>query len=312
MRGPYQRPACGQEARQTAGGTHGWRCSTEVHLIKSRKARIALVLVGVLGGLAAWYALIPYPWTLRDRNPSSTAVMDQRAGEARASGSRLPMRQDWVSLDEISPELIRAVLVAEDYRFHQHHGVDWVSLAEEVRWTGDDDFSWLSLSDLRALERSVAYAWTNRDHLRGRSTITQQLAKNLYFGTDRSLPRKALELVVARRLEHRLGKDRILELYLNVAELGPGLFGVEAASRTYFGHSAASLDLDEGATLAATLPSPLTSNPLHEPARMARRKDLILQHLNASPDIPLPPLPLPEPDIQVEADDLQPVLGVSQ
>src|SRR5690606_22402408 len=102
--------------------------------------------------------------------------------------------------------LRRAVLVAEDHRFRTHRGVDWVSLAEEVSWTGDDAFSWRSPDDLRALGAAMLHAWRNRDDLRGRSTITQQLAKNLYFGTERSFVRKALEVVVAKRLERRLEK----------------------------------------------------------------------------------------------------------
>ena len=270
----------------------------------STRRRVALALIGAasVAGLAVWYLAIPYPWSLPDHEPGRTALIEQRLREARATGLPLEIRQEWVALDAVSPALVRAVLVAEDDRFHLHRGVDWVSLAEEVHWTGDDDFSWLSPTDLGALADAVGYAWSNRDELRGRSTITQQLAKNLYFGTDRTFLRKGLELVVAGRLERRLGKDRILELYLNVAEWGPGIFGVEAAARAYFGRSASSLSLDQAAALAAILPHPLTSNPRQSPGRMLWRKSLILERLSPSLEIPPTPMPLPEPTIELETD----------
>jgi monofunctional biosynthetic peptidoglycan transglycosylase len=259
------------------------------------------VLAGTIAlvGLTVWYLVIPYPWTLRGRNPERTSLIAQRVAEIRASGATLDVHQEWVTLEDISPALVRAVVVAEDYRFRQHHGIDWVSLAEEVHWTGDAEFSWWSAADLRALRSALGYAWTNRSEMRGRSTITQQLAKNLYFGTDRSLLRKAMEFVVARRLERRLGKDRILELYLNIAEWGPGVFGAEAAARTYFGRSASSLTLPEAAALAGTLPHPLTSNPSHNPGRMRWRQNLILDRLDPSRGLPPPPGPLPEIEIDL-------------
>jgi monofunctional biosynthetic peptidoglycan transglycosylase len=122
-----------------------------------------------------------------------------------------------------------------------------------------------------------------------------------------------MELVVAGRLERRLGKDRILELYLNVVEWGPGVFGAEAAARGYFGRSAASLSLDQAAALAATLPHPLTSNPAHRPSRMLWRKDLILQRLDPTSGIPAAPLPLPEPEIDIGIEpglEIEPGLDV--
>jgi monofunctional biosynthetic peptidoglycan transglycosylase len=285
------------------------------HGRKRHRGKVALALLaGALAiGLVLWFVVIPYPWTQSTSNPERTALMEQRLAEAREAGTPLEIRQEWTPLEEISPTLVRAVIVAEDYRFRLHEGVDWVSLAEEVRWTGDDSFSWLSPSDLGALRRALAYAWANRHDLRGRSTITQQLAKNLYFGTDRTLARKAMELVVAGRLERRLGKDRILELYLNVVEWGPGVFGAEAASRRYFGRSAASLSLDQAAALAATLPHPLTSNPAHRPSRMLWRKDLILQRLDPTSGIPAAPLPLPEPEIDIGIEpglEIEPGLDV--
>jgi monofunctional glycosyltransferase len=258
--------------------------------------RTAYVLIGLaVSVLFVWLVVIPYPWTLADRNPERTSLMEQREREARAAGDSLVIRQEWVELEGISRNLQRAVIVAEDYRFREHRGIDWVSLAEEVEWSGDDEFSWWSGDDRRALAEALRYVWSNRNDLRGRSTITQQLAKNLYYGTDRSLARKVMEFVVARRLERRLGKDRILELYLNVAEWGPGVFGAEAAAQTYFGRSAADLSLEQASALAGTLPHPLTSNPARSPAQMRWRQNLILARLRGPADVAPMPIPLPGP-----------------
>ncbi len=270
----------------------------------SRLKRLGLGVLGLTAlALVIWYGLVPYPWRLADRNPERTALQEQRLEEAREAGQELEIRQEWVELDAISPRLVRAVITAEDQRFPDHDGVDWRSLAEEVRWTGDDDFSWTSGEDLEALADAFAYVWTHRDSIRGRSTITQQLAKNLWFGTDRSFVRKALELEVAQRLERKLSKDRIMELYLNVVEFGPGIFGAEAASQTYFGVSAADLSLSQAAALAGTLPHPLTSNPATNPGRMRWRRDLILQRLTGPPRAV--PEPLPRPDVDMPLPEIE-------
>ena len=273
---------------------------TEGGARRIRRRSIVLVLLGaiVAGGLLLWFVVIPYPWTLAGVNPSETSLMEQRIREARRAGVEFELRQEWVPLDRIAQSLRRAVVVAEDYRFREHQGIDWVSLAEEVHWTGDTEFSWWSSADRSALAEALGYAWENRAELRGRSTITQQLAKNLYFGTDRSFVRKAMEFVVARRLERRLDKDRILEIYLNVVEWGPGVFGAEAAARTYFGKPASELTLSEAAALAATLPHPLTSNPALNPRQMAWRQALILERID--PSRGLPPAPGPLPDFAIE------------
>ena len=244
--------------------------------------------IALLGGvLLVWFVVVPWPRGLESGDPGPTALMEQRTREARAAEETLEIRREWVALDGISSNLTRAVIVAEDHRFREHTGVDWLALAEEVEWEGGDDFSWRSSSDRAALRRALRFVWDHRDDLRGRSTLTQQLAKNLYFGTERSLLRKGLELVVARRLERHLEKDRILELYLNVAEWGPGLFGAEAASQEYFGLSAGELNLFQAATLAATLPHPLTSNPHRAPRQMEWRRAILLQRLTpAAPAAP--------------------------
>jgi len=240
---------------------------------------LTLAALALAGGWVA-FVLIPWPGGWATRNPGMTAVMQQRMEEAEGRGELLQLRQEWVPLDRISANLVRAVIVAEDGRFQEHGGVDWLALAEELRWEGRlDGFSIWNAEDRRALRGAIARYRDEGEELRGRSTITQQLAKNLYFGTERSLLRKGIELLVARRLERQLGKDRILELYLNIVELGPGLFGVQAASLEYFGKGADALTLFESATLAAILPHPLTSNPNRSPARMEARRALLLQRL---------------------------------
>jgi len=242
--------------------------------------RAILLSLALVAGIALlWFVWIPRPGDLDTVHPERTALMDQRLREASRVGDTLALRQEWVSLAQISPQLVRTVLYAEDQRFREHAGIDWKALADEVHWQGGDDFSWTRLADLQALFEALRYAWDHREEIRGRSTLTQQLAKNLYFGTNRSLSRKAREFVVTHRLERALDKDRILELYLNVAEWGPGIFGAEAASREYFGKGASELTLSEAAALAGTLPHPLTSNPTLSPAQMRWRQARILEAL---------------------------------
>jgi monofunctional glycosyltransferase len=256
-------------------------------MLKRLLLALPLAVVG-----AAWFYWIALPWPvlLRVRDPDTSALMRQRVAAARSRGDDLEIRREWVPLDRISRQLQRAVIVAEDGRFRNHNGVDWNALREEFRYDGDDDFSWLDLDDLRALRASMSYYIDNRDKVRGRSTITQQLAKNLYFSTARSPVRKLEEFLVARRLEWFLSKDRILEIYLNTVEWGPGIFGAEAAARHYFDRSAANLTADQAAALAATLPHPLTSNPRQSPGRMQRRKGQILSYMGGAGPVRTVPL----------------------
>ena len=269
-------------------------------------------------GLALVLALLTLPWPipLIWSQPGTTSFMRYREREARARREELEISHAWVPLEEISPHVVQAVVLAEDGRFREHGGIDWLALAEEVRYDGGRPFSPLQREDLAALARSVRYYWGNRDEVRGRSTITQQLAKNLYFTPDRSLARKAGEFVVARRLERFLSKDRILELYLNTVELGPGLFGVEAAAREYFDTSAGELTPRQAASLAGTLPHPLTSNPAQRPGRMAWRRDRILARMAGggqdlgpipvAPEVPEVAVPAAEPTLP-GADPREPV-----
>jgi monofunctional biosynthetic peptidoglycan transglycosylase len=168
------------------------------------------------------------------------------------------------ALADVAPVLHRMVVIGEDSRFRTHHGIDPEEIADALgrdRTTG--------------VWPTVAALWRRRHELRGASTITQQLAKNLYLSGSRSPLRKVKEAVTALRLELALPKDRILELYLAVVEWGPGVWGAEAASRTYFGVPASELDEVQAATLAATLPQPLSANPRLRPERLVARRDLI-------------------------------------
>jgi monofunctional biosynthetic peptidoglycan transglycosylase len=165
-----------------------------------------------------------------------------------------------VSLRDVAPALQRLVIIAEDSRFRTHWGIDVVELREAAR------------AGMR----------------RGASTITQQLAKNLYLSPSRSPLRKIKEAVTAVRLEAALSKDRILELYLNVVELGPALWGIDAASRFYYGVAPGALSDEQAAALAATLPHPRSSNPAHRPQRMLLRRDLILARYRGR-DVFIPP-----------------------
>jgi monofunctional glycosyltransferase len=218
---------------------------------------------GVLAGLLGLVALAGYVWAglparsevrrLVRETPTETSLMRQRDREAESTGRKVRREKAWVPLSQMSRNLIHAVITAEDARFFGHEGVDWVAIRESAE---------------RNLERGR--------FARGGSTITQQLAKNLYFTSDKSLIRKLRELIVARWLEADLRKARILELYLNLIEWGDGLYGCETAARRYYGRSAASLDEATAAGLAAMIPNPRRLNPLVNPRRHARAQQRIL------------------------------------
>ena len=197
----------------------------------------------------------------------------RRASHSDAKRSYRP-----VPLDSIAPAMVEAAITGEDARFWTHEGIDYQELRAALGYHRAT-FDLGSPQDRSELRRAVGRTWASRGRIRGASTITQQLAKNLYLSPSRSTLRKLKEAVTAYRLERVLGKRRILELYLNVAELGPGIWGVEAASRKYFNRSARELTESQAAALAATLPFPLTSNLKHKPTRMRVRQDLILRRM---------------------------------
>jgi monofunctional glycosyltransferase len=188
---------------------------------------------------AAYYVLCVLGFVyLRFLPPLATGVQLQRSVERVVAGERPIRDYRWRSTDRISRHLPRAMVAAEDARFFRHRGFDW----EELQ---------------RARERAAARG----EPMRGASTITQQLIKNLYFTTHRNPVRKAYEWALTPPAEWILGKDRILELYANVVELGPGIFGAEAAARHHYGVAAADLSRHQAASLAAVLPAPLRRRP---------------------------------------------------
>jgi len=203
---------------------------------------------------AYWYVTRPDVATLAKTNPSTTALIETRRAEAADKGLPFGVSRAWAPLARISPNLRKAVLMAEDASFYQHNGFDWEGLQE-------------------ALMRN----WVKGKLQRGGSTITQQLAKNLYLSSDKTLLRKVQEALIAWELEQRLSKKRLLELYLNVAEWGHGVFGAEAAARHHFGKSAAELTEDEAALLAAVLPSPRRYDPLRLTPYLSKRQAQILK-----------------------------------
>lgn len=221
------------------------------------------------------FAVWPPPLWYRSHWPAETAFMAMRAHQPGASHSA---RYRPLPLDSISPLLVQAVLIGEDNRFWTHPGIDFVEVRRALGYRRPA-FSWSSPRDVVEVTRSLGRAWSRRDALRGASTITQQLAKNLYLSPSRNPLRKVKEAVTAFRLEGALDKRRILELYLNVVEMGDGVWGAEAASERYYGRPASTLSRTQAAALAGALPFPLLSNPSYRPARMRWRQSLILRRM---------------------------------
>lgn len=216
-------------------------------------------LAGIGFGCAAYlYLTLPDVRSLRTSTPSTTAFIELRAREARARGEEPRRVQRWVSYARVSPHLKRAVLVAEDSAFWQHDGVDYEQLKE-----------------------SMETNFLRGAFVRGGSTITQQLAKNLYLSPSKNPVRKLRELLIARRLEAELSKQRILELYLNLIEWGDGIYGAEAAARTYFRKSAADVGPQEAALLAGAIPNPRLLTIAHPTPLLRRRQQLILSRMGA-------------------------------
>lgn len=216
------------------------------------------LFVGFVG--LGWLITLPDVGPLARTNPSSTALMDAREAQAKAQGRAIGRRWTWVPLSDISSDLRHAVVAAEDASFFIHEGFDWEGIRDAA------------LYNLEAGEMK-----------RGGSTITQQLAKNLYLSSERSLLRKAREALITRSLEQQLTKKRILELYLNVAEWGKGVYGAEAAARHHFGKPSRELTADEAAWLAAILPSPRRYDPLRKTTFLTRRHERILKWIDRHP-----------------------------
>jgi len=192
-------------------------------------------------------------------NPRMTNLMSEQLSILRETNPKATLKQQWVPYARISSSLKRAVIAAEDANFSAHDGVDWQALQK-------------------------AYEKNNRRHkvVGGGSTITQQLAKNLFLSGSRSYARKGQELIIAFMLESVMSKGRILELYLNVVEYGRGIFGAEAAARHYFKTSAAKLDSAQAARLAVMLPNPRYYDRHRDTRHLARRTSLIVSRMDSA------------------------------
>src|SRR6187401_462607 len=216
--------------------------------MRRRAASIAIGLAAACFALLAYVFLtLPDVRPLATRNPATTAFIELRVREAFDGGRKPRRMQRWVRYEAVSANLRKAVLVAEDDAFWTHDGVDVEQLKESIEAN---------------LEKGKA--------ARGGSTITQQLAKNLYLSPSKNPVRKLREILIARRLEAELTKQRILELYLNVIEWGDDIYGAEAAARTYFGKSAADLGPQESALLAGAIINPHIHSPAPPTARLRR------------------------------------------
>jgi monofunctional glycosyltransferase len=238
-----------------------------------------LVLVGAV---VVWlgYEFITFPSIskLRTENPQTSSMIEYRIAEAKKDGKEPRKYMIWQPIEQISPNLAKAVLAGEDARFFEHKGFDWDAInkawdeavkegEKEAKEEGDyDPNDWIPPMP---------------SFKRGASTVTQQLAKNLFLSEDRNFLRKGREAVYTYFLERELNKKRILELYLNIIEWGDGIYGAEAASRVYFNKSASQLTPPEAAYLSAMIPSPLNVfNPKKNPKRLARRQKVILRGMN--------------------------------
>src|SRR5881397_3188156 len=253
--------------------------SSDMTDAKPRNAR--RLALGIVGAALVWLLGVwPPPVWWRDHWPRETAMMREGRPEGwnggRLERSNRPTVQP-TALKDISPLLQRMVIIGEDSRFRTHHGIDPAEIGDA-----------LGLGRRRDAWGTMVAVWRQRDALRGASTITQQLAKNLYLSSSRNPLRKVKEAITALRLELALSKDRILELYLSMAQWGPGLWGVDTASRAYFGVPPSRLDEAQAAALAATLPHPLTSTPTFRPDRTLARRDLILARYHGG-DVYIPP-----------------------
>jgi monofunctional biosynthetic peptidoglycan transglycosylase len=239
--------------------------------------KTATLVVLALFTLWIVYEVLTFPrfTELKTKDPETTSMIETRLKEAREEGREPRRVQQWVPLSRISPHLQRAILAGEDTNFVAHNGFDYQAIQraweegrkaaeKEAKEEGDDDEAgWIP--DLSRFKR-------------GGSTVTQQLAKNLWLSSERSFARKAREAVYTYFLERTLTKCRILEIYLNVIEWGDGVYGAEAAARTYFNKSAADLNPREAAFLSAMVPGPLNVfNPQKNLRRVQRRQRVILR-----------------------------------
>lgn len=201
--------------------------------------KLLIIIIALFVLAITYYFVFPDVSKLKKENPQKTSFMKYRENEWKEKGKKVKIRQMWVSFSHISPYLVKAVLIAEDDKFWLHEGFDF-----------------------EAIEKAVEKNIKAGKFKAGGSTISQQLAKNLYLTPAKKPLRKIKEAILTWRIERNLSKKRILELYLNVVEWGEGIFGIEAAANYYYGKSASALSSEEAARLASVLPNPRKYNPI--------------------------------------------------
>jgi monofunctional biosynthetic peptidoglycan transglycosylase len=219
--------------------------------------RAFLLVLIALTAVQFWFLV--HVWYWAGNNPESTAFMRARLEILQDKNPKAQLRQQWVPYTRISGHLKRAIIAAEDAKFVSHNGFDWDGIQ-------------------KAYEKNLREG----EIVAGGSTITQQLAKNLFFSGERTWWRKAQEAVVAVMIETVMSKRRILEIYLNVIEWGEGVFGAEAAARLHYGTTAAGLSAEQAARLASIVPSPRRYGPARDTAYLQRRTQTILARMNGS------------------------------
>jgi len=224
-----------------------------------RKLLLWLVLVPVLFLVVIQLFFFLQIWWWVDHDPESTSFMRRQLSVLREKNPNAQLQHKWVPYERISGHLKRAIIASEDANFSEHEGIDWEAMQ-------------------RAYEKNARKGRV----VAGGSTITQQLAKNLFLSGERSYMRKAQEVVITYMLEFLMDKERIFEIYLNVVEWGNGVFGAEAAARHYYGVSAASLSQEQAARLAVMLPKPRFFDKNPGSAYLARRTNLILRRMGAA------------------------------
>lgn len=218
-----------------------------------------MFLLALIALVAIQFWFLVHVWYWAGNNPESTAFMRARLEILQQDNPKARLRQQWVPYQRISGHLKRAIVAAEDAKFVSHNGFDWDGIQ-------------------KAYEKNLREG----EIVAGGSTITQQLAKNLFFSGERTWWRKAQEAVVAVMIETVMSKRRILEIYLNVIEWGEGVFGAEAAARHHYGTTAAGLSPEQAARLASIVPSPRRYGPASDTAYLQRRTQTLLARMNGA------------------------------
>jgi monofunctional biosynthetic peptidoglycan transglycosylase len=224
-----------------------------------RKLLFWLIVAPIAAVLALQLYFFVQIWWWVDHNPASTSFMDRQLAVLQEKNPKAQLKHKWVPYNRISNHLKRAIIAAEDAQFSEHEGVDWEAMQ-------------------KALEKNLKKGKV----VAGGSTITQQLAKNLFLSGERSYFRKAQEVIITYMLEFLMSKERIFEIYLNVAEWGVGVFGAEAAAQHYYGVSAAQLGPAQAARLAVMLPRPRFYDKFRGSPYLARRTEIILRRMGGA------------------------------